>query len=400
MNKYAKQIKFFKNSIEGLKAQLEKAEGEKKTAIENRIKEAEEVVAELEALANNKDSEDSARKLAAIENRMLTVENTMLKAKISEPKTDLKKVVNSASFANDFLSVVKNSETAADFRANLLEMAETKHGIKNDVAALKNLLPGYIVNEINDIFVGRRHRLLELVRWTNLPCYKALFENGGDIAGHYSLGEAVNDTPKEQQTRTYETITIRPKLIYKLAKIDRELEKAGSYNGDVLVKFIVAELLDRLLFTIERNILAGLTVDNESVFVEPASFTYDSTLEIPDARSCLNDTDSAIAVMNNTMFVNLKRFAMSTYHTIITDDMLAGLMGVQEIVITNAATATENGTRSVWFLNVNDYVMVGDARPDQYENFNLSYNKKEYLMEMFVGGGCVNPLNFVKLTQE
>ncbi|MCQ2319279.1 MAG: hypothetical protein MJZ90_10245 [Bacteroidales bacterium] len=397
MNKYAKQIQFFKNSIEGLKAQLEKSEGEKKTAIENRIKEAEEVISELEALANNNDAEVAARKIAAIENRMLTVENTMLKANIAEPKIDIQKIVNSASFANDFFSVVKNSETAADFRANLLEMVEMKHGIKNDVAALKNLLPGYIVNEINDAFVGRRHRLLELVRWTNLPCYKSLFETDNDPAFPYTLAEAASESQKAAQTRAYTTITIRPKFIYKLAKIDRELEKAGSYNGDVLVKFIVAELLDRILFSVEKNILAGLNVDNENVFVSPAVLDFDSSTEIPDARSYLFNTDSAIAIMDNTMFVRLKRSAMSNYNTIITDDMLAGLMGVQEIVITNAASAASEGTDAVWFLNVNDYVMVGDARPDQYENFNLSYNKKEYLMEIFVGGGCVNPLNFVRV---
>lgn len=394
MNKYAKQIKFFKNSIDGLKAQLEKVEGEKKAAIENRIKEAEEVVSELEALSNNKDAEDAARKLAAIENRMLTVENAMLKAKISETKTDIQKVVNSASFANDFFTVVKNSETAADFRANLLEMASAKHGIKNDVAALKNLLPGYIVNEINDIFVGRSHRLLELVRWTNLPCYKALCETGRDIAHPYSLEEAAEGAEKTEQERSYATIAIRPKLIYKLAKIDRELEKAGSYNGDVLVKFIVAELLDRLLYTIEHYILRGLIVDNENVFVEPITDTFDFNSKIPDARAILSNTDSAIAVMSNQRFSMFKQLAMTAYHTIITDDMLAGLMGVKEIVTTFAAGD------DIFFLNVNDYVMVGDARPDQYENFNLSYNKKEYLMEMFVGGGCVNRFNFVKLVQE
>lgn len=388
---YKKQIEFFKNSVAGLKAKAEKADGVTRTEIENRIAETEAVIAELEKLQNAKTADAEAYN--AIEAKVLTLENAILKAKISEPKTDLQKVINSASFANDFLSVVKNSETAADFRANLLEMAETKHGIKNDVAALKNLLPGYIVNEINDAFVGRRHRLLELVRWTNLPCYKALFEAGNELAAPYYLGEAANERPKEAQTRTYETITIRPKLIYKLAKIDRELEKAGSYNGDVLVKFIVAELLDRILYTIEGYILDGLTLDNETVFVAPTTASVDLTAGIPDARSFLHDTDSAIAVMNNAMFVALKQLAMSNYQTIITDDMLAGLMGVQEIVTTNAA-------KSVFFLNVNDYVMVGDAKPDQYENFNLFYNRKEYLMEMFVGGGSVNPLNFVKLLPE
>lgn len=392
---YKKQIEFFKNSVKGLKAKAEKAEGATRTEIENRIAETEAVIAELEKLQNAKT--EAAEAYKAIEAKVLTLENAMLKAKISEPKTDLQKIVNSASFANDFLSVVKNSETAADFRANLLDMAETKHGITNDVAALKNLLPGYIVNEINDAFVGRRHRLLELVRWTNLPCYKSLFETESELAVPYSLGEAANDAAKETQQRSYSTITIRPKLIYKLAKIDRELEKAGSYNGDVLVKFIVAELLDRLLFSVENYILAGLTKDNETVFTAPSVFSFDIKTKIPDARSYLLDTDSAIAVMHNSMFVRLKKSAMTNYHTIITDDMLAGLMGVQEIVITNAADTAGGGTDAVWFLNANDYVMVGDARPDQFENFNLSHNKKEFLMEMFVGGGCVKPANFVRV---
>ena len=387
---YKKQIEFFKNSVEGLKAKAEKAEGATRTEIENRIAETEAVIAELEKLQNAKTADAEAYK--AIEAKVLALENAMLKAKISEPKTDIQKVVNSASFANDFLSVVKNSETASDFRANLLEMAETKHGIKNDVEALKNLLPGYIVNEINDAFVGRRHRLLELVRWTNLPCYKALFETGNDYGRGWSLDSAAENDTKQAQERSYQTITIRPKLFYKLVNIDRELEKAGSYNGDVLVKFIVAELLDRLLYTIEMAILLGESIDNETVFAEPKRINFDYHADIPDARAFLQDTDSAIAIMTNGMFVHLKQLAMSTYHTIITDDMLAGLMGVQEIVIFDSGS-----DREIWFLNVKDYVMVGDARPDQYENFNLSYNKKEYLMEMFVGGGCIKPNNFVKL---
>ena len=390
---YKKQIEFFKNSVEGLKAKAEKAEGATRTEIENRIAETEAVIAELEKLQNAKTADAEAYK--AIEAKVLALENAMLKAKISEPKTDIQKVVNSASFANDFLSVVKNSETASDFRANLLEMAETKHGIKNDVASLKNLLPGYIVNEINDAFVGRRHRLLELVRWTNLPCYKALFETGNELGQVWPLESAAENDEKQAQERSYQTITIRPKLFYKLAYIDRELEKAGSYNGDVLVKFIVAELLDRLLYTIEFAILTGMTIDNETVFAQPKRIQFDYNANIPDARAFLQDTDSAIAVMSSGMFVHLKQLAMSNYHTIITDDMLAGLMGVQEIVF------CDSGNRQViWFLNVKDYVMVGDARPDQYENFNLSYNKKEYLMEMFVGGGCIKPNNFVQLYDE
>ena len=44
-----------------------------------------------------------------------------------------------------------------------------------------------------------------------------------------------------------------------------------------------------------------------------------------------------------------------------------------------------------------EYKMVGDKRPDQFDDFNLSYNKHEYLMEMYVGGGSSIPGDFVVL---
>ena len=94
---YKKQIEFFKNSVEGLKAKAEKAEGATRTEIENRIAETEAVIAELEKLQNAKTADAEAYK--AIEAKVLALENAMLKAKISEPKTDIQKVVNSASFA-------------------------------------------------------------------------------------------------------------------------------------------------------------------------------------------------------------------------------------------------------------------------------------------------------------
>ena len=54
----------------------------------------------------------------------------------------------------------------------------TKNSIDGDNITAGDFLPGFILNEINDRFVGKRHRLLELVDWTGLPMWKNLFETG------------------------------------------------------------------------------------------------------------------------------------------------------------------------------------------------------------------------------
>jgi hypothetical protein len=51
-------------------------------------------------------------------------------------------------------------------------------------------------------------------------------------------------------------------------------------------------------------------------------------------------------------------------------------------------------------MNTRAYKMVGDRRPDEYEDFNLAYNKKEYLTEMWIGGGSVTPEFIVIGTKE
>lgn len=386
MNKYAKQIKFFKNSIEGLKAQLEKAEGEKKTAIENRIKEAEEVVAELESLANDKNAEDAARKLAAIENRVLTVENGILKNAVKP--ADVKKVMNSREYVADFLNIVKNSENRDEFKRNLMNMAQGKYNIGNSVA-LADFLPGFMLNEINDVYTGNRHRLLELVQWTGLPVYKAFFETEGTLGNLYSLGTTEE---KAEQEREYTPIEIRPVMIYKLARLDREIEKASEAQGDVIVRYLTTELLDRLLWTLEGLIIKGRTVGTTTHFHAPVTKNF--IADEYDARAYMQNANDAIAIMTTATFLKIKNELQSNINgMLLGDDAIRGAMGVREIVLSPFA-----GSNSVYYMNPSEYKLAGDRRPDQYEDFNLSCNKREYLMELYVGGGAVIPDNFVKVT--
>lgn len=85
---------------------------------------------------------------------------------------------------------------------------------------------------------------------------------------------------------------------------------------------------------------------------------------------------------------------------IVTHDDVLAYLGVEEIVFNNSTfvPTTEGYTwGGILFMSPRDYKLVGDRRPDQYEDFNLAYNKREYLMEIYIGGGCTKPNQFVAL---
>ena len=73
------------------------------------------------------------------------------------------------------------------------------------------------------------------------------------------------------------------------------------------------------------------------------------------------------------------------------DNVIRNILGVDEVIMTPPTFTTTGGKIGLFFLNPRAYKMVGDRRPDQYEDFNLEWNRVEYLMEMWVGGGCVTP---------
>ena len=246
------------------------------------------------------------------------------------------------------------------------------------------------------LIVNHRHRLLEVVDWTGLPVFKAFYETGNDLGHHWPsamLGETPSETAKTQQNLTFTELVIRPAFEYKTLALDKEIIKASEGDGSVFIRYIVRELLDRLLTHIEVMILTG----NGKNFIAPAAETLQVDANSNPKYHAINYlpyNEGLVAVVTRSFYADLLQKVQTDSNYLVVadaDNVIRNILGVDEVILTPPTFTTTGDQIGLFFLNPLAYKMVGDRRPDQYEDFNLEWNRVEYLMEMWVGGGCVTP---------
>lgn len=310
-----------------------------------------------------------------------------------ETENRLKKITNSTSYAYDFLQMVKNSANAAEFRENLKGLA-VKNSAATGISPGDAFLPGSMVKAITDGFSGK-HRLLELVDWTGLPMFRALYETGNSIGYVHTKG-----TKKTEQSLKFDPIDIRPDIIYKYLSVDKVMLKQCETpeQANVLLEYITRELLTRVLFTVEQGILQGT-----SPFLGASECNTTETGligQITDGLMSMdNFTDPVLVCTKSAYFKILQSLEGQVMSGVLYgDDFLAKALRVREIIPVDLYTTTANSL-GIWLMQPEDYKLVGDLRPDQYNSFNLEYNKEQYLTEIYIGGGSINPKNFIELTQ-
>lgn len=371
--------------------------GDDRSTVENTISKLKE---QKEVLTNAIAMCDSAADLAAMRTQVDEVQNAV-KA-IRETMKGAKKTANTLaelsktkSFRTAFVETIRNTVNPREFKeawrakANALMV---ENGIDADNITAGDFLPGFIINEINDRFVGKRHRILELVDWTGLPMWKSLFEIREAMGNVHERG-----TEKIDQELEFDPITIRPDFVYKYIKVDQIVLREARDMDDVLYRYIIAELLDRLLQTVENLIVTGT-----APFLKATEKT--KVTGMMEAGYYMDDSEGAIAIMSKQKYYMLKNTLKATTANggrLATHDDVLAYLGVEEIVFNSSTFNPDSGTWSgILFMNPRDYKMVGDRRPDQYEDFNLAYNQREFLMEMYVGGGSSKPDQFVALIEE
>lgn len=401
-----KHIDFLKNRIAALEEVKNSISEESRAEIEGRIGQLRELASDLEAIrdANAEGEEDHSEEMLAqmreVLARVAAVEDAVKTENVENSKNTKTMVKNSKDYERKFYNYVMNVTEGKEFREGLKDFAVKNDITMGDGSSLADLLPAAVLQEINDIFVGHRHRLLELVDWTGLPVFKAMWETGnqmGNIWPSPMNGDEPSSDPKTEQELTLNTITIRPQYVYKYITVDKEMVRASEDEGRVLIRYIVRELLDRLLCTIENLILTG----DAPNFIAPTATApvldannnpiYHAMAYLPNSGG-----SDLVAICTPSFYVTLKQQLLNTVGYYVTDEMLASeFLGVSEVIMTPPGFAVDS---SVWqsggdlfFMNTRAYKMVGDRRPDEYEDFNLAYNKKEYLTEMWIGGGSITP---------
>lgn len=387
--------KSYIKSIEVITDDLAKRRKAANTLTEEAKAEADVVIAAMQEAVDNltamvdefdKEDDDKGEDLAAkIDEALAEIAELRKKTETPVPAENKRNAVaNSAAYAWDFLNMVKNSATAADFRSNLNGLM-VKNGITPDNATL----PGSMVKAITDGFSGK-HRLLELVDWTGLPMFRALYETNNDIGRVHTKG-----TKKTDQALVFDPIDIRPDIIYKYLSVDKVMLKQCDTpeQANVLLQYITKELLDRVLFTVETSILTGTAPFIAPASVDVATAADDIIQKVYLMLEKMDNYTNPVLVCNKANYFKLKKSL--TDSALITgvmpsDEVAASFLGCREIIPVNTT-----GGSGLWLVQPEDYKLVGDLRPDQYNSFNLEYNKEQYLTEIYIGGGSINPNNFV-----
>lgn len=395
---YAKQREGVENTIAALREKIKNAiSDDARAEIEGHIAElqqAADALRELESAAEageDDNSETMRAQMREVLDRLGRVEDGLKK----QPAANGRKINNGRAWEKKFHDMVLNSLNRDEFKANLKKLA-VENTITITDGDISALLPAAVLNEVNDVFTGHRHRLLEVVDWTGLPVFKAFYETGEELGHHWPsamLGETPSETAKTQQNLTFTELVIRPAFEYKTLALDKEIIKASEGDGSVFIRYIVRELLDRLLTWIETLILTG----NGKNFLAPAAETLQvdaNSNPMFHAINYLPYNEGLVAVVTRSFYANLLQMVQTQSNYLVVadaDNVIRNILGVDEVIMTPPTFTTTGNQMGLFFLNPRAYKMVGDRRPDQYEDFNLSWNRVEYLMEMWVGGGCVTP---------
>ena len=403
-----KRLEKILNFLTGRKTALEQTanslSGDDLMKVQNTIKALDEQIEEVrnaisEVEKNEKTAEEMKTQITELQNSVKTIKDAMSTAKKSV--NTLAELSKTKEFRAAFVETVNNTVEPREFKKVWREKVNelmTKNSIDSDNIAAGDFLPGFILNEISDRFIGKRHRILELVDWTGLPMWKSLFETGEEMGSTHERG-----TEKTEQELSFDVIIIRPDYVYKLQRVDQVLLRETRDMDDVLYRYVIAELLDRVLRTVENYIVTGHGTDH---FIKAQEVEVGQTPggdTIMEAGYYMDDSEGAIAIMSKAKYYDIKTTLAAMVAQggrIVTHDDVLACLGVEEIVFNNStfvpttAGYTWNG---ILFMSPRNYKLVGDRRPDQYEDFNLAYNKREYLMEIYVGGGCTKPNQFVAL---
>lgn len=358
------------------------------------LQQAADTLREMESAAEageDDNSETMRAQMREVLDRLGRVEDGLKK----QPAANGKKINNTKAWEKKFHDMVLNSLSRDEFKANLKKLA-VENSITITDGDISALLPAAVLNEVNDVFVNHRHRLLEVVDWTGLPVFKAFYETGEELGHHWPsaiLGEEASADPKTQQNLTFAELVIRPAFEYKTLALDKEIIKASEGDGSVFIRYIVRELLDRLLTHIEVMILTG----NGKNFIAPAAEALQVDANSNPKYHAINYlpyNEGLVAVVTRSFYADLLQKVQTDSNYLVVadaDNVIRNILGVDEVILTPPTFTTTVGQIGLFFLNPRAYKMVGDRRPDQYEDFNLEWNRVSYLMEMWVGGGCVTP---------
>ena len=369
--------------------------------LNNRIKAA------FEALKpEEKDPEKTAEEVAETENFKLAV-NRILSEYVKGKGAKGSSYLSSANAVKDFARTIHISASGEEFRENWRAVLA-----KNGVTGMA--YPEQVEAGINTAW-SNANGLFMALRYVSPREFRIMY-SAADTKDQLAHGHKVGASKKEQVIPA-QGKKLSLQMIYKWLPVNR-LDMQAMEQPDIFVQWVTTELTERLLYTIERTIVAGdpnasVTADAitcfESIGTKTAADAFTLYYGVNTSTAAAKVTDvykmlitAALEIRNNGrdtwLFINKTDLgALLTADFNVTGvpigaglDTLAARLGVAKVVAVDYLTgsltkAGDTGTAAVFITPDLYYRIGGDLFGDTWTIFEK--NQQGYMAEVATGGG-------------
>ena len=369
--------------------------------LNNRIKAA------FEALKpEEKDPEKTAEEVAETENFKLAV-NRILSENVTSKGAKGSSYLSSANAVKDFARTIHISASGEEFRENWRAVL-TKNGVTGIA------YPEQVEAGINTAWANANGLFMAL-RYVSPREFRIMY-SAADTKDQLAHGHKVGASKKEQVIPA-QGKKLSLQMVYKWLPVNR-LDMQAMEQPEVFVQWVTTELTERLLYTIERTIVAGdpnasVTADAitcfESIGTKTAADAFTLYYGLNTSATAAKVTDvykmlitAALEIRNNGrdtwLFINKTDLgALLTADFNVTGvpigaglDTLAARLGVAKVVAVDylagsLTKAGQKGTAAVFITPDLYYRIGGDLFGDTWTIFEK--NQQGYMAEVATGGG-------------
>lgn len=366
------------------------------------------IKAAFEALKpeEEKKPEETAEEITETENFKLAV-NRILSENVAGKGVKGSSYLSSANAVKDFARTIHTSASGEEFRENWRAVLA-----KNGVSGMA--YPEQVEAGINTAWANANGLFMAL-RYVSPREFRIMY-SAADTKDQLAHGHKVGAAKKEQVIPA-QGKKLSLQMIYKWLPVNR-LDMQAMEQPEVFVQWVTTELTERLLYTIERTIVAGdpnasVTADAitcfESIGTKTAADAFTLYYGTNTSTTAAKVTDlykmlitAALEIRNNGrdtwLFINKTDLgALLTADFNVTGvpigaglDTLAARLGVAKVVAVDylagsLTKAGQKGTAAVFITPDLYYRIGGDLFGDTWTIFEK--NQQGYMAEVATGGG-------------
>lgn len=398
-------IKYLTNEIEAKKsfmAQNELSEADRET-MDAAIKNLEAIKEEMEASeeTNEEALEELKKAVEELQEKLQVVSEKIIDSNKEIPEEMVQNFLQTKEAMHAFANAIRQSGSGAQFKENWNKVL-----VENGIEFAENTEVAYLPAAVKDMITDKWERDASWLRDLRHTGAKRFYvrpnTSSQDSEGSRAKGWVKGKT-KVSEELTFAAKLIEADFIYKLIEIDAKTEWNDDDNS--LVRYVVDELGDQILYEIKRAILIGDgresdsdykinsfesidrgSTDNYVTVVAGNSSNFLIDEMVKTVNSIKNPNAKPVfAFMSKAALTSLRRFQASENATpmYLPIEQIAEQLGVAKIVETDLMT----GNNAIFMLP-DEYVLVGDPLAPAYMKDHQIYkNVNVYREELCVGGG-------------